>query len=164
MGRLPWTWERKSVPPFFVCLLLWFLVSQKRLQWNNISFWNTSIGVLGLIPWHVLEQWSPTFPMLWPFNTIPHVVVTPNNKIILLLLYNCNFASIMNCNVNIWYAGYLVFDPWRSCSTGWEITLLEHKPTSSFLYLFSSSSLRITLSCIPYDSLASLLVKWVLSA
>ena len=25
----------------------------------------------------------------------------PNHKIILLLLYNCNFATVMNCNVNI---------------------------------------------------------------
>lgn len=32
-----------------------------------------------------LEQWSSAFLMLWPFNTLPHVV-TPNDKIILLLL------------------------------------------------------------------------------
>ena len=29
-----------------------------------------------------LEQWFSTFLMLWPFNTVPHVVVTPNHKII----------------------------------------------------------------------------------
>ena len=41
--------------------------------------------------------------MPWPFNTVPHVVVTPNYKIILLLLHNCNFATVMNHYVNIWY-------------------------------------------------------------
>jgi hypothetical protein len=30
-----------------------------------------------------------------------HVVVTPNHKIVLLLLHNCNFAIIMNCKCNI---------------------------------------------------------------
>jgi hypothetical protein len=29
-----------------------------------------------------LEQWILTFPMLGLFNTVPHVVVTPNHKII----------------------------------------------------------------------------------
>jgi hypothetical protein len=33
-------------------------------------------------------------------NTVPHDVVTPNHKIILLLLLNCNFAIAMNPNVN----------------------------------------------------------------
>lgn len=26
-----------------------------------------------------LGQWSPTFPILWPFNTVSHIVVTPPN-------------------------------------------------------------------------------------
>jgi hypothetical protein len=32
--------------------------------------------------------------MLWPFNTVPHVVVTPNHKIISLILHNCNFLLL----------------------------------------------------------------------
>jgi hypothetical protein len=36
------------------------------------------------------------FLMLRPFNTVPHVVVTPTHKIISLLLPNCNFATFMN--------------------------------------------------------------------
>jgi hypothetical protein len=28
------------------------------------------------------EQWFSTFLMLQPFNRIPHVVVTPNHKIV----------------------------------------------------------------------------------
>ena len=43
--------------------------------------------------------------MLRPFNTVPHVVVTPNDKIIPLLLHNCNFATNINHNVNIWPCG-----------------------------------------------------------
>lgn len=35
------------------------------------------------------------------FNTVSHTVVTPNYRIISLLLHNCNFAIIMNCSVNI---------------------------------------------------------------
>jgi hypothetical protein len=31
--------------------------------------------------------------MLPPFYTVPYVVVIPNNKIISLLLHNCNFAT-----------------------------------------------------------------------
>lgn len=27
-----------------------------------------------------------------------------NHEIILLLIYNCNFASVINHNVDIWYA------------------------------------------------------------
>jgi hypothetical protein len=49
----------------------------------------------------VKSQGFPTFLMLGPFNTAPHVAVTPNHKIILLLLHNCNFATVMNCDVNI---------------------------------------------------------------
>ena len=35
-------------------------------------------------------------------------MVTPNHKVILLLLYNCNFAAVKDFNVNIWHAGYLI--------------------------------------------------------
>lgn len=38
-------------------------------------------------------------------------MVTPNHSIISLLLHNRNFATLMNCDVNIWYAGYLRLDP-----------------------------------------------------
>lgn len=59
----------------------------------------------------VLEQGFSTFLMLQPSNTVSHVVVTTDYKFISLLLHNCNFASVMNHNVNIWYAGYLISDP-----------------------------------------------------
>lgn len=45
------------------------------------------------------------FLMLRPFNTAPHVVLTPPcHKIISLLLHICDFAVVMNPNVNIRYA------------------------------------------------------------
>ena len=44
---------------------------------------------------NTLDQWFSTF------NTVPYVVVTPNHKIILLLLYNCNFATVLNYNVDV---------------------------------------------------------------
>ena len=34
-------------------------------------------------------------------KTAPHAVVTSNHKIILLLLRNCNFATVMNHNISI---------------------------------------------------------------
>ena len=48
-----------------------------------------------------IGQCFSTFLMLQPFNTVLHVVVTPNHTIISLLFHNCNFATVMNCNVNI---------------------------------------------------------------
>ena len=51
-----------------------------------------------------LEQWFLTFLVLQAFNIVPHVVVNPpppTIKLFLLLLQNCNFATVMNHNVNI---------------------------------------------------------------
>lgn len=41
------------------------------------------------------------FLMLQPFNAVSHAMVIPNHKLFSLLLYNCNCAAIMNCNVDI---------------------------------------------------------------
>lgn len=51
--------------------------------------------------------------MLQPFNTVPPVVVTPNHDIILLLLHNSNFDTVVNHNISIQYAGYLIYDPMK---------------------------------------------------
>ena len=50
-----------------------------------------------------LTQWSSTFLMQRPFNTVPYVLVTPppNHNIISLLLHNYNFVTLTNCNVDI---------------------------------------------------------------
>lgn len=39
---------------------------------------------------------------------VPHAVLTP---IIQLLSLHCHFTTVMNHNVTIWYAGYLICDP-----------------------------------------------------
>lgn len=49
-------------------------------------------------------QWLSTFLMLPPFNTIPRAVVTLLHKIISQLTHNCDLATAMHWNVNIWYA------------------------------------------------------------
>ena len=63
---------------------------------------------------HSLEHWFSIFLMLWPFNTV-HVVVTqpPQKKNCFMLLHNWDFTTVLNCNVNIWNAGYLIWDPQR---------------------------------------------------
>ncbi|MEX5533301.1 hypothetical protein, partial [Pseudomonas syringae] len=47
------------------------------------------------------DQWISTFLMLQPLNTVLHVEVTPTIKLFVLLFHNCNFATVMNHNVNI---------------------------------------------------------------
>lgn len=50
-------------------------------------------------------------PNVSTLYTVPQVVVNPNHKIILLLIQNYNFSTIMNYNANIWNVGYLTYDP-----------------------------------------------------
>jgi hypothetical protein len=62
-----------------------------------------------------IEQQFSTFLTLWPFNTVPRVVVTSNHSIFSLLLHNCNFATLneMSCKyLNSCYAAL-----WKGQST-----------------------------------------------
>lgn len=52
-----------------------------------------------------------------PFDAIPHVVVTSTIKLFLLLLHNCNFASVYDSNVSIWYAECLICKPPKGITT-----------------------------------------------
>ena len=60
-------------------------------------------SIIGLYPGDVSqfsrEEFS-TFLMLQRFNTVPGGSVTTNHKIISLLIYNYNFAAVMNFNIN----------------------------------------------------------------
>ena len=62
-------------------------------------------------------------------------MVTPNRKIILLLLPNRNFVAVGNQKVNIWNAGYLICDPKGVTNRKLRTTVLEHKkgPENSVL-------------------------------
>lgn len=42
-----------------------------------------------------LEQWFSIFLMLKPFDTVLHIVVTPNHKAISLLFYNYKFTIVI---------------------------------------------------------------------
>ena len=51
---------------------------------------------------NLLTQWPSSFLTLRPFNTISSCCVhLPTKRLFLLLLHNCNFATVMNHNVNI---------------------------------------------------------------
>jgi hypothetical protein len=50
----------------------------------------------------ILKQLLSAFLMLTPCATVLCVVVTPNQNIISLLLYNRHFAAVMNPNVFKW--------------------------------------------------------------
>lgn len=90
----------------------------------------------------LLEQWFSTLLKLWPFNTALRVVVAPTIQLSSLLLQNCCFAVVMNCNVSSWYGGYLIYDPPRgSLPTGWEPALEEGRliklyPLLSYFYSY----------------------------
>ena len=48
-----------------------------------------------------LHQWFSAFLIFWAFNTVSHIVVIPTTKLFLLVLHNCNFATVMNHNINV---------------------------------------------------------------
>lgn len=54
-----------------------------------------------------LEQWFFAFLTLWHFDTVPHVALTSTIKLFLLFIHNCNFATLVNYNVNIRYSRYV---------------------------------------------------------
>ena len=83
-------------------------------------------------------------------SAVSHVVVTPTIKLILLLLYNCNFATAMNCNVNIGYAGYSIRYPkgvmtHRLRTTVLEVNNCSHLIVLSVIHLKWAN--RSTVSC-----------------
>ena len=53
----------------------------------------------------VLHQSFSTFPVLQPFS-VPHIVMTPTSCCSLITV----ITIVMNCSVNIRYAGYLICD------------------------------------------------------
>lgn len=72
-----------------------------------------------------LWQWFLTFLTLRPFNPVPHVVVTLNHNLFSLLRHNCNFANVMNPNVDIWHVIAKGLRP-----TGWELLLYDLSSSS----------------------------------
>ena len=81
---------------------LWELVSLPILWVLGIELRSSN-----LVANMFLSQWLSSFLMLYPFNTVPLGVVTlpPPIKLFLLLLHKCNFAIVMNHNVNMFGLG-----------------------------------------------------------
>lgn len=52
-----------------------------------------------------------SLPSAATFNTVSQAEMTPSHTIILLLLYDYNFAIFMNCNINIYVY------PWSQATT-----------------------------------------------
>ena len=71
----------------------------KKLEQFSISPGQVSDGLSTVIMSSLLNVL--TFLTLRLFNTVPHVVVTLDHETVLLLLHNCNFATVMNCNINM---------------------------------------------------------------
>jgi hypothetical protein len=76
--------------------------SHKCLLWNILKYF--FFFNLKSCSYHHLEHWFSTFLMLWPFNIVLHVVVTQTIKLFCCYFQNCNFATVMNYNINIWCA------------------------------------------------------------
>jgi hypothetical protein len=69
-------------------------------QGHIVNIWELLLLFLSLFSLH---EWFSTFLMMGPFNTVPHVAVTPNHKTTLLLLHNCNFVNVITrgCNPQV---------------------------------------------------------------
>jgi hypothetical protein len=78
-----------------------------------------SVGILILMGCSPFSNWTVDSETL--VLNLPDAVVLKGRsfncgdlqtlKLFLLLHHNCNFATVMDCNVNTWYAGSLICDP-----------------------------------------------------
>lgn len=57
-----------------------------------------------------------TFPNAETLSYSPRVVVTPTTTLFVLLLNTCNFATVINCNVDIYVSEGLKCYLWKGCS------------------------------------------------
>lgn len=90
-----------SIFEFYFNLLLWHRAIKCMSKKKGATFISSFCAVVF------------NLPNVSTLYTVPQVVVNPNHKIILLLIQNYNFSTIMNYNANIWNVGYLTYDPWR---------------------------------------------------
>jgi hypothetical protein len=74
-----------------------------------------------------LGQWFSTLLRQWSFQTVLHVMLAPNHKVILLLLCSCS-VTVVNHNVNRCVfglrrpaKGWAIQLPKGSRPTGWEL-------------------------------------------
>ena len=90
-----------------VCACSGFCVLQasKSLGWSGCPSCGIIKGLLHMDAARALSPWMSVvlkLPKSLPFNTCSYAVVTPQIiELFLLLLINCNFAQVRNCNVNV---------------------------------------------------------------
>ena len=93
-----------ALVPVYVRLESWYMTVVVIALYLHLSFWKTT------------GQWFSIFLMLLSFNAVPQTQFfmlwwSPTIKLFVLLLYTCHFATGINCNLSIWYVGYLRGDP-----------------------------------------------------
>ena len=66
------------------------------MLWKDWQFTSSEPILKGAPTDNYSVQYFSTSLKLWPFNAVPCVI--------LLLLHNCKFATVVNSNANIWYA------------------------------------------------------------
>lgn len=77
-----------------------------------------------------------SLPKAATFSAVPHVVVTPTIKLFSLLLDNCNFSTVISHNVNIWYEGHVICDPYEKIC--------------SYVYIHTCVCVRACITCTVY--------------
>jgi hypothetical protein len=106
-NQVPWSWSYKSLWATWCCC------------------WEPSLGSHQEHHWAVFPSCRAvllSLPKLWPFNTVPHVVVIPNHKDIC-----CYFIIVilpLLWIVNIWYvttSTRQVQNHWSRSSESWII-------------------------------------------
>ena len=79
----------------------------------------------------------------------------PTIRLFSLLLHDCNFATVVNCNVNIWYAGYLIFSSLRGLNpqveNHWSRNCLQKRWKDSSAPKSTSCSFSLSLISVPGD-------------
>lgn len=75
--------------------------------------WRSEGIRMGLVAWSAqsLNQGNKIYTQQEYFNTVSHVMVILSHNVISLLLSSYDFATAMDYNINIWFAGHLIYDP-----------------------------------------------------
>ena len=86
-------------------------------------------------------QGFSTFLMLRPFNTVPHVVLPLTVTLFLLLLHNCNFATVADVIKISVFSNGLGWPLWKRCSTHKGVT--KHKGWKSLWFRADSRNIYV---------------------
>lgn len=65
------------------------------------------------------------------FKTLPHVVLTPNHNITSLLLHYCNFATIVDCNINVYMQSICHVTPVKGLLNPPRVSIMSHRLRTS---------------------------------